>query len=337
MPQSDEQDIKQSIRLLYLRDIFLKYTSESEALTRSRISELLEELSGLTESRSTFSKDIEALRSYGMDIQATSGRTAAYRLASREFELAELKLLADAVSSARFLPLSRSEELLKKLGTLCSEREAQQLSRTVYVSGRVKQSNRCVLYNADAINRAISAKPLCKIQFRYFDYDLSKRRRYRDGVRVCSPYALVWDSEHYYLVAWNDRRDCISNYRVDRMTDVELTDIPARPLPRGFDMEEYVAAHISMFSGEKTELKLRFDKSLVNAVLDRFGSGIRLIRSDDGESFTVHISVAAQPPFFAWLFQFGAKAELLAPESARRQYLEMLDSVAAQHRNGTQI
>jgi len=332
MSESDELKASQRLKLLYLRDIFLRHTSDSESLTRSQISDLLLEEYGISEGRKAFGEDIEALRSYGMDIQWTNGRTAAYRLSSREFELAELKLLADAVSSAKFLTIKQSETLLNKLGTLCSENEAQQLSRTVYVNGRVKQSNKGVLYNADTINHAISTKPLRKIQFRYFDYDLAKHRRYRDGMRVCSPYALVWDSEHYYLVAWNDRRDCMSSYRVDRMEDVELTEQPARPLPRGFDMEDYVAAHISMFSGEKSELKLRFDKSLVNAVLDRFGTGVRLIKSADSESFTIHISVAAQPPFFAWLFQFGDKAELVAPESARRQYLEMLENVAVRHR-----
>lgn len=325
-----EKDNMQRLKLLYLREIFLKYTSENESLTRNQITDLLSDI-GISEGRKAFAEDIEALQSYGMDIRSTTGRTASYQLVTRDFELAELKLLADAVSSAKLLSDSQSRELLKKLSSLCSEKEADQIKRTVYVYGRKRQnSNKAVLYNVDTIQRAITTSPKKKISFRYFEYDMRKNKKYRDHERVVTPYSLVWDRDHYYLVAWNDHRECYSNFRVDRMDNVEIIDEPARKPDPDFDLEEYTLTHISMFSGEEKEVVLRCDKTLVNAVLDRFGMGVRLVPAEDGESFTLYTPVVPSDPFFAWVFQFGGKAQILGPEDVRSEYARMLDRV----RNG---
>jgi len=317
----------QRLKLLYLRDIFLRYTNENDSLTRNQITDLLSDL-GISEGRKAFAEDIEALQNYGMDIRATNGRTASYQLTTRDFELAELKLLADAVSSAKLLSDSQSAKLLKKISALCSENEASQLKRTVYVSGRTRQnSNKAVLYNVDTIQRAISTSPKKKISFRYFEYDMRKNKKYRDKARVVTPYALVWDNDHYYLVAWNDHRERYSNFRVDRMEGVEIIDAPARKPDPDFDLEDYILTHVSMFSGDETEVVLRCDKTLVNAVLDRFGMGVRMLPEEDGEHFSVFVDVAPQPPFFAWVFQFGGAVKIISPENVAGEYREMLDRV----------
>lgn len=324
---SDNAENRQRLKMLYLRDIFLKYTNETQSLTRLQIEEKLADY-GISEGRKAFSEDIEALKLYGMDIQSTIGRTASYQLASREFELAELKLLADAVSSAKVLTESQSTDLLRKIEGLCSEGESRQLKRSVYVAGRTKQPNKGVLYNVDTIHRAIAGVGgKFKISFRYFEYNVRKRKKYRDKTRICTPYALVWDRDHYYLIAWNDLRGSYSNYRVDRMEAVRITDEPARPIDREFNLPEYVRTHLSMFSGEETEVKLRCHSSIVNAVFDRFGMDVRIIPEEDEEHFAVFTKVVAEQPFFAWLFQFGGKATVLEPEPVRQRYIEMIDEV----------
>ena len=158
---------------------------------------------------------------------------------------------------------------------------------------------------------------------------MRKNKKYRDEARVCTPYALVWDNDHYYLVAWNDHRGTYSNFRVDRMEKVEIIDEPARRADPHFDLEDYILTHVSMFSGEESDVVLRCDKSLVNAVMDRFGMGVRIVPANDGESFTVYAPVVAKEPFFGWVFQFGGKAEIIEPESIRSEYLAMLDKVRA--------
>lgn len=124
----------QRLKMLYLRDIFLKYTNENQSLTRQQIEEKLADL-GVSEGRKAFAEDIEALRQYGMDIQSTNGRTASYQLMSRDFELAELKLIADVISSSKFLTYNQSAELLHKIENLCCDCDAMQLRRNVFVTG----------------------------------------------------------------------------------------------------------------------------------------------------------------------------------------------------------
>lgn len=321
---ADVDPIRQRAKLLYLMDILQKYTGEDESLTRVQIEQLLAE-QGISEGRKAFAEDIEALEAFGADIIRTNGRTASYSLGSRDFELAELKLIADVVSSAKILSEEQAKTLLKKLSGLCSLREAKQLDRTVYVSGRPEYKGKLKpLYNVDVIQRALTEEPRCKISFNYFEYDINKRKKYRDKARVVTPYALVWENDHYYLVAWNDHRDCYSNFRVDRMEEVRMTDLPARKKDADFDLGRYTTTHISMFSGDETEVKLHCRKDLMNNVLDRFGASVRVIPDKDGEGFCVFPAVVARSPFYAWVFQFGGGVEILSPENVRQEYEDML-------------
>lgn len=82
---ADKDTSAQRLKLLYLRDIFQKFTSETEALTRNQITDILSDY-GITEGRKAFSEDVEALQKYGMDIRMTMGRTASYQLMTRDFE-----------------------------------------------------------------------------------------------------------------------------------------------------------------------------------------------------------------------------------------------------------
>lgn len=181
--------------------------------------------------------------------------------------------------------------------------------------------NESLYINIDAINRAIS-EGRC-ISFRYFTYDINKRRIYRSERRVCSPYQLVWDDEKYYLVGYHYGRGAVTNFRVDRMENVTIEEQSAEPMPEGFTMAEHLGATFSMFAGETTELKLQFPNDLVNVVLDRFGKDTKLVPCDD-DSFTIHVNVKPEAPFFGWLFQFGGKVRILSPKPVVEKYREML-------------
>ncbi len=312
------------LKILYLYKILLEQTDENHCISMNDIIRELE-LCGISAGRKALYEDIEALRAYGLDVVAVKGNSAGYYVASREFELPELKLLADAVCSSKFLTVKKSEDLLKKLSSLTSVHEAKQIRRQVYVADRVKSMNEVIYISVDAIHRAIAEKK--QISFRYFDYDITKKKKYRDGLRVCSPYAMTWDHERYYLVAYYERYpENFTNFRVDRMENVTVVDEPAR-LPDGdFSIEEYMNSTFSMFSGEVRDVTMRFDNSLVNAVIDRFGSGAGIF--PDGEDrFIVRAKVRAEAPFYAWVFQFGAKAEILSPDDVREKYRSQLTDI----------
>ncbi len=315
----------QRLKILYLYKILTEKTDELHPMTMPEIITQLE-FYGISAARKALYEDIDALKSFGLDIITLKGNPWGYYVASREFELPELKLLADAVSSSRFLTEKKSSELLKKIESLASIYEATQIHRQVYVANRVKAMNERIYINVDVIHRAIAEKK--KISFRYFDYDVYKKKKYREGVRTCSPYALAWEDEMYYLIGFYDRRNTIANFRVDRMESVEITDDKIVRKPSDFVLADYMNSSFSMFSGESQEVRLRFDNSLVNAVLDRFGQGITLV-PDGNNCFTVRVNVKTEHPqtFFGWLFQFGTLAEIVEPRVLNDKYGEYMENV----------
>ncbi len=313
----------QRLKILYLYKIMLEKTDEQHYITMSEIINQLE-LCGISAARKALYEDIEALRTFGLDIVQLKGSTSGYYVASRDFELPELKLLADAVSSSRFLTEKKSSELLKKIESLSSVYEAKQIQRQVFVANRVKAMNERIYLNVDVISRAIDEGK--QISFNYFDYDVNKKKHYREGKRICHPYALTWEDERYYLISYYEKYNSISNFRIDRMESVEILDDSIKEKPKDFNVAEYMNSSFSMFSGEKQSVTLRFEKKLVNPVIDRFGKDVPII-PDGKNHFTVRVNVKPTDPFFAWLFQFGTKAEIIEPVEQKNKYREQLKAV----------
>ncbi len=316
----------QKLKLLYLYKILFEMTDENHPLTMPELIAQLESY-GITAERKTLYDDINALRAFGVDIISGRGSNSGYRLVNREFQLAELNLLANAVSSSKFLTEKKSKELLTKISTLTSRNEAQQLQREVYMANRPKAVNERIYYNVDTIYRALAAKK--KIAFRLFDYDMHKKIVYREGIRFCSPYAMAWNEERYYLLAYYDKYDGISHFRVDRMEQVQIVDEPVEKPPEDFSVPEYLSSSFSMFSGDAEDVRLRFDKSLVNPVLDRFGQGVSIYPHDE-EHFDIVVKIKTEhpQPFFAWLFKFGNLVRIIEPVHLREKYLAELKAAA---------
>lgn len=316
------ESANQRLRILYLYKILMEKTDNEHSLTIQQLGDELAEY-GFGFSRKTFYDDIEALREFGADIIGRKTRmTYDYFIGSRDFELPELKLLADAVCSAKFLTEKKSEELLKKIEGLASIYEGKQIQRQIFISDRVKALNERIYLNVDTIHRAINEGKM--ISFSYFDYGVDKKKKYRDGKRIASPYALTWSDERYYLVAFYRKRpNNFTNFRVDRMEMIEVLDEDAEKMSEKLNLADYLNSSFSMFSGTTRKLKLKFHNSLVNVVFDRFGKDVNIVKSGD-EHFNINVDVKAEPPFFGWLFQFGDKAKILEPPDVRREYSEML-------------
>ena len=314
----------QRLRIIYIYKILCEKTNASHGITLNEIIGLLAD-SGISAERKAVYADIEALKLLDSNITGSRGKYADYRLTEREFELAELKLLTDAVNSSRILSAEQSERLLTKIRALTDENSSKELRRQLRIPRRKVSFGSEVFSAIDTIYQAVSEQK--QIQFKYFSYDMSKKKIYRDTERVCSPFELVWNDELYYLVAYYPNREKVANFRVDRMENVRLTDSECDPLPKGFDMESYLSSTFSMFGGEDTTVRLKFHSSLAGPVLDRFGRDISLI-PDDEEHFHINVTVKPQGTFFGWLAQFGGKAEILTP-SVRKAYAEHLRQILA--------
>lgn len=316
MPKSPGQKLK----LMYLSKIFHERTDESHALTIREIIQALDEY-GISAERKTLYDDIDTLITFGMDIIVQKTDKTRYYLATRDFELAELMLLADAIKSSRFITTKKSDRLIEKLGHLTSTHTAKSLKRNIYVSGETKSHNESVYYNIDALYTAILENK--KITFRYFAWSLDfgatskiKRRFRRDGsIYQVSPWSLIWDSQYYYLVAFDDLYSEMRHYRVDKIVDIEMTD-KARDGRREYeeiDISAYSRKVFSMFAGRDEIVKVCFANRLIGVVADRYGQDVFIAPHSEG-FFCATIMASVSPQFYAWIFSFGDEAKIISPK-----------------------
>ncbi|WP_028830239.1 helix-turn-helix transcriptional regulator [Proteocatella sphenisci] len=321
----------QKLKLIYIAKILLEQTDEENALT---VSEIQAELAnyGVSAERKTVYSDIEMLKMVGIDIAARKSRTTQYFVASRPFELAELKLLVDAVQCSKFITHKKSRELIIKLEKLAGREQAKQLRRQVYIDSRVKTVNESIYYNVDTLHSAIANDK--KVTFKYFDYNTNKEKIYRKNKHTYneSPYGMLWEDDKYYLVTYSNKYGNFVHYRVDRMKDIELTSEKRNPLPPSmqFDMAQYSNKMFSMHSGEEHIVRLKCKNSLVNAIIDKFGNDIEMEKLDE-ENFCITPKLQVSTNFFAWLFKFGSDIKIISPEDTAANYREYIKKVLSEY------
>ena len=307
----------QKLKLAYLTRIMLEKTDEEHGLTLAQIIAELEARGVTAERKSLYNDFADLTDKLGIEIiKEQSGRDVLYHVASREFELAEVKLLIDAIQSSKFITEKKSRDLIKKMKSFVSEHQASQLSRQVYVQGRAKTMNESIYYNVDDLHKAIGENK--KISFKYYRWNVQKKLEERNHgiVFTVSPWALTWDDENYYLVAFDDYDQKIKHYRVDKMKQIELLDEKraGKEEFKGFDMAAYSKMNFGMYSGRKETVKFEFNNYMVGVFLDRFGKDISIREIDEKNSET-RVEVAISPQFFAWVMSLGDEVKLTGPDA----------------------
>lgn len=327
---------RQKQKLLYLQKILLEKTDENHALT---ISELIEELEGygISAERKSLYDDLSILETFGLDICTQKTNTVRYYVGARDFQVSELKLLIDAVQSSKFITEKKSLELIKKVESLAGENEAKLLQNQVIVSNRVKTSNETIYYNVDRLHDAISKCRAVTYFYNEWVLDLGSteklklRRRHGGELYNVSPYALCWDDENYYLIAFDHKNRQIRHYRVDKMEKISVTDEKRQgeEQMKKIDIAEYARSTFSMFAGENRQVALSVSKELTGVIADRFGKNILITFDKNNENnFVVVLDVNISDQFFGWLFALGDKVEIQAPEDLRQKFREHAEKVA---------
>lgn len=325
-------DVSPKLKIVYLMKILNEKTDETHSVT---MADILKELSnyGITAERKSIYSDIELLKQYGLEIEGEQReRTYYYRLVNRDFELAELKLLVDAVSSARFVTEKKSNALIKKIEGLASEYEARKLQRQVFVAERVKSENEQILYNIDAIHRAIAENS--QIKFKYFNWNSKKEMELRrDGqFYEMSPWALTLQDEYYYLVCFDKETESIKYFRVDKMLKIDLTDTPREGKEQfdKFDIALYAKKRFGMFDGEEKNVSLLCHNSYAGVIIDRFGKEVAM-RPFDDEHFVANVNVALTRQFLAWVFSMSDFIKILSPSEAVEEIKVMAEKLLKQY------
>lgn len=318
----------QKLKLLYLLKLFSEETDEQHMVTMSEIIEYLD-ANGISAERKSIYSDIVALGLMGYEIINRREAPAGYFLASRDFELAELKLLVDAVQSSKFITEKKSMQLIKKIEKLTSKHEGRKLQVQVYVANRVKTDNESILYNIDYIHEAIADSR--KIEFCYGEWTVGRKLVPRNGgaVYTVDPIMLMWDDENYYLVAYDKNAGIVKHFRVDKMLSTRVSDEKRsiNVVMNNFDPAIYAREHFGMFSGEEKTVSVRFPNKLAGVVIDRFGKNVTMIPSADGESFTARLKVKVSDQFFAWIAGLRGRAVIEAPDEVKEGYISFIEDI----------
>ena len=306
--------LNQKLKIMYLMKILLEETDEDHDLTLNEIVEKLKAYNVTAERKSLYS-DIENLRTFGLDIIGMQyGKTYHYKVASRQFQLVELKLLVDAVQSSRFITEKKSDELIAKLESYASKYEAKKLARQVNVNGRVKTMNERINYSVDKIHEALNEES--QIKFQYFTWTADKKMELKHGGAYysVSPWALCWDDEKYYLVGYDNREYKIKHFRVDKMVDVSVIyeDREGKEEFSKMQMSEYTNRLFGMFDGNLETVTLLCENHAANVIIDRFGTDIPLMKTD-ADHFTVRVRVSVSKLFLSWIMAIPG-VKIVAPE-----------------------
>ena len=308
-------------RIFVLLRLLYEQTDEDHQMTSDEIVEYLKEQK-VPANKKTLKGDIDLMTEAGLDIVTVSSKPNRYFWGSRHFEVPELKLLIDAVSSSRFITQKKSEQLVRKLSGLVSVNQKSELKRHLYATNRVKTSNEAIYYTVDTINQAITQKR--RISFQYTEYDGEKNMVLRNDGEVyeLSPYALFWNEDYYYVVGYSEKHENVSVFRVDRLHKPEIAEAAAAPKPEGFNLDDYSKQIFEMYDGENVKVQIKCKNELMKYVIDRFGEDVKTRPLSDDE-FTAEIEVALSPNFYAWVFRFGGNIKILAPEKAVDEITEM--------------
>ena len=315
----------QKLKLLYLAKIMQEQTDDSHALT---MPEIIAELGkyDIEAQRKSIYDDLDALDLFGIEIlKYQEGFRTYYHCGDRDFEIAELKLLVDAIQSSKFLTEKKTKELIKKLEKSISIYDAKLLDREVKVNGRVKNMNESIYYTIDAIYSAISENK--SIQFKYFSWNVKGEEEFRrDGAFYeVSPWALHFDDERYYLIAFDHERKEMRHYRVDKMREVSETESKRQGKEEFIkhDKTKYNEQYFRMYGGDVETVTLKCKNEMANVIVDQFGRDVRM-RPVDDEYFTVNVDVAVSSQFLSWVIALEGKAQIQSPESVKKEMKNLL-------------
>ena len=303
-------------RILLVLQYIWENSDEEHPVKARDIIAFLEENEISATSR-TIKSDVDQLIDFGIDIEIIHSTQNRYFMYERNFELAEIKLLIDAVQSARFITEKKSKRLIKKLSAFVSKHQHNELKRQLYVDDRIKTANDSVYYSVDSLHNAIQNKK--KVSFKYIEIapNKAKKEKHDGKIYIFSPYALVWNDDCYYAIGYSEEanHNKIVKFRVDRMKALNITEEKAVDRPKDFCVEDYFSQIFSMYDGPECDVEILCENEMMKYVVDRFGEQVNTEIVDD-KHFIAKAQVSLSPTFYAWVFSFSGRMKINAPQEA---------------------
>ncbi len=305
------------LKTLFIYKFLEEYSDENNPISTTELIKMLSD-KGLKCERKSIYADIEALKEIGCDILSVTSPKRGFFMASRKFELPEVRLLIDAVTSAGFITPNKTKALVEKLESLVSSYQAKSLTSQVYCESENKCDNEEIYYVIDTLDDAISQNKKVRFIYKRRNIDKQNKKSYTTKTFNVSPYALIWKEDHYYLICNNSKYDNLMNLRLDRMSKIEILDENRRDVSEvseykdGFNTADYSSKMFNMFSGETCEVSLLCNLDIREEIMDRFGSKIPLV-AVDYDHFETKIDAAISDGLVSWIMQYGSKIKVLSP------------------------
>lgn len=307
------------VKLLFLHDIFTRQTDKEHVYSANELCDLLSEY-GINCERKSIYSDIEALKEYGMDIVNVRSPKRGYYLNERKFDVAEVRLLIDAVQAAKFISSRKTKALIYKIGNLLSEFQEEELREQIYVESTFKSEKEDLYEIIKSLDDAI--KKSKQVQITYSKRKLENRylKKSEGKVFIVNPYSLLWSNDHYYLVCNNDKYNNLMHLRLDRISQVMLLDSSSKHFSKvskytdKFDTADYSNKIFNMFTGESGEIELCCDNRIIDDILEKFGDETPLKIFDENH-FVFKADVELSNGLISWIMQYGADIKVLSPKN----------------------
>ena len=312
-------DFMSKARIIRLLKILQENTNPNHILNTEQIIPMLAEY-GEDAERKTLYSDIRTLNELGYNVETVHiGSSTGYYYDSQPFDNAELRILAEGIVANNYVTDRKTDKIMDKLLGLTDKYDRKMISETMKYR-HAKTTNEEILYNIDALQQAIYERKA--ISFRYFDYTIDHQKKYRKkGAEYHSiPYALVSDNERFYLIGYSEKYHNFSHYRLDRMERIETSDTDHQYV--SFDVNRYMSQTFQMYSGELTNVTLKFHEKLASEFLDKFSEGM-IIQKKEGDMITANVRIYESVVFYSWIFMYGNQVEIISPDSIREKFRQL--------------
>ncbi|CBL17222.1 helix-turn-helix transcriptional regulator [Ruminococcus champanellensis] len=233
--------------ILDILDILRKHTDEDHRLSQQQIQNLMESEYGMKVDRKTVRRNLSKLIEFGFpikyrgcdfenDVIVRNSKNGEEAILTdwyyvHEFMNGELRLLIDSVLLTDGLSKKDRLSMIRRLEGLSSKYFRSEISKIdMDIYGKVL--NKEILMTLENIGSAIADGK--QISFHYCDCGLDGKLKFRldsSGKKkqyTVNPYQVISQNGHSYLIGNLPKYDDLTHFRIDRIKDCQVIDVPAK-------------------------------------------------------------------------------------------------------------
>ncbi len=313
--------IAQKATILCVYEILKRYTDENHILSTEKIREKLKKVYDIDMERRAVYRNIDALRSMGIEIEGYQENREGYYLIDREFELSEIRLLCDAVAASDMINEKTGKTIIKKLTDTQSIFQGRMLQKTVFVKSEKKILNKQLFYNIDTLNVAINQG--CKVSVKMMEYGLDHELTERqDSPIVLSPYVTLWAEGNYYILGRREGIEQLEHFRIDLLKDIAILERGVDMIFGGLNPGQYAEKFIFQNGEKKEKFEIECGLDLWQDVAETFGKDADVIRND-GTKIAVKI-MGVPSEMKLWVLEHIDQCEVMGPKRFREEIQRVL-------------